>query len=200
MNYLGHLATAFPHLPLQAGGFATDHLRGPIPLLLKNYPAFPKSWTPGVTLHRQADSFLDGHPEVLSLKKKLERPLQRFYPIIMDITFDYLIIKHWNTYFQVPMQQFLQPFLNYARPHIHDLPIDTQRAFSYYILSENIWKYESQNYCLKSIHRVGERLSRPTPLLDLSASTYDYLVKATEVLFEIIFPQLMELKNNFLKT
>lgn len=64
----------------------------------------------GILLHREIDSYIDRHPIVIELLHHLYSSLPKVSGIAVDLYFDHLLAKNWESYHQIPYSQFLHNF------------------------------------------------------------------------------------------
>jgi acyl carrier protein phosphodiesterase len=78
VNFLGHLALAWPNENLMIGGFLGDFVKGP----LKG--EYPVEIEQGIALHRRIDARSDCHPAMQNLKRSLPKNWTRYAGIRAD--------------------------------------------------------------------------------------------------------------------
>ena len=61
----------------------------------------------GVFNHRAVDRFTDQFPAVVALKPLFDDRYRRFAGIIIDVSFDYFLTKHWASYHDQSVRTFL---------------------------------------------------------------------------------------------
>lgn len=81
-----------------------DHIKG------SDLHAFSPIVQAGINLHRSIDSYIDHHPDVITLMHKLYPELPKVTGIAIDLFFDHLLAKNWNNYHSVPLNEFLDNF------------------------------------------------------------------------------------------
>lgn len=100
----------------------------------------------GVRLHREIDHFIDTHPVVLVLKKRLSVELPKVSGIAIDVYFDHLLARHWNFYHELTLDEFIDVFFDDADKNAMLIPKD-------YV--DFIHRLRKERY----IHRYGEEES-----------------------------------------
>lgn len=116
MNFLAHLVLAESTAESRFGNLLGDFCQG---LDLKSLPPAVQA---GVWRHRAIDRFTDAAAEIQQAKAMFSRERRRFAPVILDVLFDHLLIRHWPTldtraltplcqdiYQQLEQQQGLMP-------------------------------------------------------------------------------------------
>ncbi|MES2590067.1 MAG: ACP phosphodiesterase [Bacteroidota bacterium] len=104
MNFLGHLYFSNNDKVLMLNNLFGDFVKG------KDLSFYPKEVQKGIHLHREIDNFIDHHPKVLELTHKLFADLPKVSGIAIDLFFDHLLAKHWNTFHQKELNEFLNDF------------------------------------------------------------------------------------------
>jgi acyl carrier protein phosphodiesterase len=112
MNYLGHLFFSNNDLELMYANIYGDFIKG------SKLSHHPKIIQKGVKLHRSIDSYIDNHPKVLNLKKTLTKDLPKISGIAIDLYFDHILAKHWETYSSETLKKFTETF------HAHDFDVE----------------------------------------------------------------------------
>ncbi len=101
MNYLAHLSLAQPDSHSLVGNLMGDFMKG---VRLADLPIGIQR---GIENHWAVDRFTDNHPAVLALKPLFSARYRRFSGIIVDISFDYFLTKHWSTFHALPLRTLL---------------------------------------------------------------------------------------------
>ena len=79
MNFLGHLYFSNNNLDLMVANLFGDFCKG------KSYLSYPIETQRGVLLHREIDSYIDNHAEVLAIRKELYASLPKVSGIAIDL-------------------------------------------------------------------------------------------------------------------
>lgn len=110
MNFLGHLYFSDNDFDLMIANLYGDSIKG------KKYLKYPKKIQDGILLHRKIDSYIDNHPAVKELRRKLYPELPKIAGVAIDLYFDHLLAIHWNKYHQKPFDLFLEEFYSFRSP------------------------------------------------------------------------------------
>ncbi len=125
----------------------------------KSYLNHPIEVQKGVLLHRAIDSFIDNHDAVREIRKKLYAPLPKVSGIVIDLYFDHLLAKNWQTFHHRTLTDFLVLFYKHTKTPELTYPSD----FLGFIkkLRESKWMnyYASEFGFQKSCESVSRRLS-----------------------------------------
>lgn len=92
MNLVMHQFLSFDHAQWQVGNHMGEVVKG------KQYLNYEAEIQTGILLHRFIDSYSDAHPLVKNSSKRLHGNYGKFAPIIVDVYYDFLLIKNWETF------------------------------------------------------------------------------------------------------
>lgn len=102
MNYLAHLLLAQPNADSRTGNLMGDFLQG------VDRTKLPPAIEKGIQNHIAVDAFTDSHNETKNLRSLFTPKYRRFAPIILDITYDYLLSQHWDAFCSIPRIEFIR--------------------------------------------------------------------------------------------
>lgn len=102
MNYLAHLYLSQDNGFSMTGNLMADFLKH------VELSEQPELILRGIENHRATDKFTDSHALVLGLKEHFNPDFRRFVPIMLDVTFDHMLAKHWVDFHKEPLMQFTQ--------------------------------------------------------------------------------------------
>lgn len=126
MNFLAHAFLAYPSEDLQVGAFLGDFIRG------KHFEAkFSAQIAEGIRLHRQIDSFTDQHPDVHACNHLLYPTQGKYAPVLSDMLFDHLLVKHWTAFSDITLHAFSTNFYRILKQHEELFPKPAQRTWYY---------------------------------------------------------------------
>ena len=185
MNYLAHFHLAWPDEQLVLGGLEGDFYRG----LLRG--DLPTGLEAGIALHRAIDAYTDSHAAVAELRRQFPGSLRRFAGILIDLSFDHSLTRHWERYSALPLTEFNQQVMHILGSNRALLSADAaamaQRIEQYDILS----LYQHWETVPRSAARIGERFARENPFLDIDDILLE-LQPAIEHTFLTFYPDLVE--------
>ena len=104
MNFLGHLYFSDNNLDLMYANLFGDFVKG------KNYAHYSKTIQNGIKLHRTIDNYIDNHPAVTKLRRKLYTSLPKISGIAIDLYFDHVLAANWDKFHNQPLDSFLDDF------------------------------------------------------------------------------------------
>lgn len=182
MNYLGHIYLSGDDKWLMLGNLLGDFAKG------SRFDRFDPRIHEGIRMHRKIDHFMDNHPVVLELSTALYAELPRIAPIAIDIVFDHLLAREWETYHPSILDEFLDDFFSFhlRQPDLI-LPEATRQLL--YRLSDRkmIHYYQNPASIDKIANHLESRLSFDTQL-PLARRVYE----AKRNLFEDSFHTFMK--------
>ena len=174
MNFLGHLYFSNNNLDLMVANLFGDFCKG------KSYLNYPISTQQGVLLHRKIDFFIDNHPSVIAIRKKLHAPLPKVSGIAIDLYFDHLLAKHWHLFHEQTLVDFLDLFYK------HTISINSTYPGEFLVFIEKLRESKWMNHYptafgfQKSCEGVSRRLSfenelknAPTLILPYEADLFE---------------------------
>ncbi len=104
MNYFAHLVLSQPTLESTVGNLLGDFAKG------VKRDALRQSINAGLDNHRAVDRFTDTHPAIQALKKTFSPKRRRFAGIALDVYFDHLLMKHWQSFDSQPLETVISGF------------------------------------------------------------------------------------------
>ncbi|MCV6615683.1 MAG: ACP phosphodiesterase, partial [Cellvibrionaceae bacterium] len=185
MNYLAHAFLSGAEPELQLGGLLGDFCKGP----LGNW-GFSPAVTAGIDHHRKLDAYVDRLPAFKACQALLPKPLKRAGGMVIDISFDHFLAKHWQRY----ARQSLADFSGQLYPRMQTLtgaPQDFQRFAQRCQSADLFHLYRQWQTVEVAIDRLRQRLSRPQ-LLDGAFAAVDRNYTQLEQAFHPCFEHLMQ--------
>ncbi|MRJ07983.1 DUF479 domain-containing protein [Ornithobacterium rhinotracheale] len=92
MNLVAHQLLSFNIPEIQVGNHLGEVVKG------RDFSQYPPLIQKGIQLHRHIDSFTDSHPIVRRSCARLHNDYGKYAPIIVDIFYDYFLIKNWGKF------------------------------------------------------------------------------------------------------
>jgi len=184
VNFLAHFHCAWPNTGLIAGGLEGDYCKGPL------RGALHADIEAGVKLHRAIDAFTDTHPVVVALRREFPDDLRRYAGILIDISFDHFLTKHWSRYSAMSLEAFTLRVYQVLDEHMALLSVDCQKMAARLQQYDVLNRYGDWSAVAATATRVGERFRRGNPLLHVQQSL-DPLEKTLESAFLTFYPQLL---------
>lgn len=184
MNYVAHLLLAQPHGVSWIASLMGDFMTG-TPL-----EGLPPDLRKGVENHYAIDRYTDQHPGVRELKGSFLEPFRHIAGISLDIAFDHFLIRNWNSYCTLSLQEFLdrvyRGLLDHESLWNEKMKLPLQRMI------ERNWLpvYGSMEGLEKALFYLGKRFSFDNPVA-ASFSEIERLYKDIQTCFLSFFSQLI---------
>ncbi|WP_298439846.1 ACP phosphodiesterase [uncultured Ferrimonas sp.] len=157
MNFLSHFYIADQTDTDVAGAIAADFVRGSL-------QPWPEPLQTGMALHRQVDSFVDGHELTLALKAQFAPQHRRMAGILLDMAFDHQLAQHFEQWHPLSLHHFSQ--------HCYQqllsaplLPPDLATLAPKIAAGDWLSHYQYRHGINRSITGIAQRLSKPQRLL-----------------------------------
>ncbi len=161
MNFLAHFHLAWPDEGLVAGGLEGDYIKGPL------RGALPPDIERGIQLHRALDAYTDGHPLIQQLRRDLPQSLRRYAGILIDLSFDHYLSRHWSTFSDISLPHFNRGvYRTLSNPELV-LSEGARRMSARLITFDLLNLYTDWETVLTTATRIGQRFRRHNPFLDI---------------------------------
>lgn len=183
MNFLAHFHLAWPDEGLIAGGLEGDYYKGPL------RGDLPRAIERGVKLHRAIDAYTDNHPVVQQLRENLPQNLRRYAGILIDLSFDHYLSRHWSSFSDMPLPAFNTRVYRTLAAHESALSDGSRRMLARLVEHDILGLYLQWETVPAAAARIGERFKRHNPFNDIDRQ----LSPARDILEEAFlefYPQL----------
>jgi len=192
MNFLGHLFFSNDDHQLMYANLNGDFVRG------SDLSHLPKKLQQGVELHRMIDNYIDHHPIVLDLMRKLYEPLPKVAGIAVDLYFDHILAKEWSKFHPKPFHTFIDDFYNAQLEN--EAHYSEQFKYMLARMKEKNWIYQYQfSYGLKkACQGVSSRISFPN-VLDTAHRVFNQYEKDIERAFFTFMEDAIPHHEEFIK-
>jgi acyl carrier protein phosphodiesterase len=161
MNFLAHFHLAWPDAGLVAGGLEGDYYKGPL------RGDLPAAIERGVRLHRAIDAYTDRHPVLEQLRRQFPERLRRYAGILIDISFDHYLSRHWSSFSDIPLGEFSQQVYTTLSEHRQHLSEDACRMLNRLVEHDILGLYDDWETVPASAERIGQRFRRENPFRDI---------------------------------
>lgn len=152
MNYLAHADLSFPDSLSILGNLMGDFRK-----YIRNAD-LPDRVMLGIENHCRVDRFTDNHPGIINLKKLFSRHRRRYAGIIIDISFDYFLSKHWHKFNDGARDIFIG-YVYDCLDHCRALmPSQMQRVMHYMIEEDWMGSYARMSGIETSLDRISYRI------------------------------------------
>lgn len=152
MNYLTHLFLS-QRTPLSMVGNLMGDFKPGV-----NAEQLPQAVQLGIKNHRFVDKITDAEPAVKQLKTEFSAKRRRYAGIILDIGFDYFLIKHWLTFEHEAFDVFEQNCYQGLLLHLDLMP--DRMCFVIENMAKHNWlsHYATLDGVSDSIDQVAKRM------------------------------------------
>jgi acyl carrier protein phosphodiesterase len=184
MNWLAHLYLSEPTPAFRLGNLLPD-LISPSELA-----ALPAEFQPGILCHRQIDAFTDTHAIFRRSIRRIEPPFLRYGGVLMDIFYDHVLAREWDSFASVPLPEFTASVYASFESGWHHIPPAARRRLEGIREFDLLCSYREIDGIAETLTRIGSRFRRP---IDLAASMPILLreYKAFRADFAEFFPALI---------
>lgn len=193
MNWLAHIFLSEQNIYFQIGNYLADPLKGRV------WDEASSDLINGMKIHKIIDSYTDAHTQFIQSKSRLgTKGLLK--PIIIDLTYDYLLTKNWDRYCCIPIDEFLQTFYTQAHQQLTFLPLKASKPLERLIEFDLLNKYQNLEYLRMAFERLDKRLSARLFKRDQAINYFHRVNEHIEDIendFLLFFPQLCQkVRNN----
>ncbi|MBV1913823.1 MAG: DUF479 domain-containing protein [Pseudomonadales bacterium] len=189
MNFLAHLQLSGDHPDWIVGGFLGDFVKG----RLKGQ--YPREVEAGIQLHRKIDRFTDQHPLLKQCHTLFTPELRRYSGIIVDISFDHFLARHWARYDERELTTFNTLILDILLKPPIPLPDNAQLFLQRMVSRDILLQYRLPEVIPFVLQKTSQRFSRDNPLSH-SGEQFVKQYDALEILFCEFYPELEEFARN----
>ena len=151
MNFVAHQYLSFGNQSLQIGNLLGETVKG------KQYLDFPDDIQKGILLHRSIDTFTDSHEIVKQSSSYFHETQHKFAPIIVDVIYDYFLIKHWNDFSDTPYQKFKLDCYQLFKNEYDTFPKKLQETIFYLLKYDWFENYSTIEGVQKTLKGIGSR-------------------------------------------
>lgn len=191
MNFLAHQYLSFQSEPLQIGNLYGEIVRG------KDYLDFPEDLQQGILLHRHIDTFTDAHPIVKESSKKFHENYGKYAPVIVDVAYDYFLIRNWETYSAIPFEAFVTQTYALFRAKFDGFPPKLQYIIDHLLNYDWFHNYTSIQGIQKTLNGISQRSKFKN---NIGQADHEIMLfqEALNEEFNLFFPALIQSCKDFL--
>ncbi|MGK0366695.1 MAG: acyl carrier protein phosphodiesterase [Saprospiraceae bacterium] len=184
MNYLAHCFLSCSEEDLLIGNFIADSIRN------KDLEALSPRVRDGVFLHRKIDSYTDIHPMTRLGTARLHSFHGKYASVIIDIYFDYLLVKNWERYTSQDLGEWTQNIYKILERRSEDIPFKMRKKLPFMIKDNWLMRYGTEDGLRFTFEKMKTRLKYP----DMFDGATDNLLNnydAYEKEFHQFFPEVV---------
>lgn len=185
MNFLAHFYLSGTSPSLLLGNFLGDFVKG------KRYLEYDPAIAKGILLHREIDSYTDGHAMVHQSKSRLVPKYGHYSGVIVDMFYDHLLAVNWSKYSSVSLARFAQFSYKVLHRGMVMLPANASRIM--YYMSRNNWlvHYAELEGLATALRGMAQRTKFESHMEDAIEDLKNYY-DIFEKEFNAYFPLLIE--------
>jgi acyl carrier protein phosphodiesterase len=191
MNYLAHLYLSGPSASIKVGNFIGDYVKG------SRHNRYAPEIQKGILMHRQIDSFMDGHPIARESAAVFKPQYRRYASVVIDIIYDHLLAANWNRHSDESLQHFVSDAHKILLRHYFILPGVVKQFLPFLIKSRRMEHYR----LISGVERTLKIMAAHSSLPDHSQWAVEQLSSNYEVLnqqFEIFFEDVKIMSQQYL--
>lgn len=185
MNFIAHIHLSGADDQRLVGNYISDLIRQSDVALL------PDGIRAGVKLHRYIDTFTDQHEINKSALEYLYPHHRKYAPVLLDIFYDYFLIKNWSDFSSEPFADTCARTYNALEKYFDDIPASAQSNIQN--LLNKRWletAYGSIEGLEKTFHFLGMRMSKPELIAGATATMTTYESELEDA-FLSFYPELL---------
>jgi acyl carrier protein phosphodiesterase len=186
MNFLAHLYLSDGTPGGIIGNLFGDFVKG------REVDALHPEVQVGVRRHRLIDRLTDNHPVFSVSKYRLAPKWGRYSPIIVDVFYDHVLARTWDTYSPESLRDYLDRHHALLRANHHLMTEDMRTISERVINDDRLMSYREIAGIRFALERITVRLKRCP--LQLGDAADDLAVRYDEFAedFAEFFPELRE--------
>ena len=183
MNHLAHFLLCPADDEARAGTLIADFSRG------TDLSGFTPGVGLGIRLHRRIDALVDASPAVTALKPLVGAPLRRYAGILLDVFFDYALMREWHAFHPGTHPHYCADvYASLARAEAH-MPESVRTMSTRMRAYDALSSCATHEGCARTLARIATRLKRP---VDLAAGVCTLIRHEVQIVdgFTQLFPAL----------
>jgi acyl carrier protein phosphodiesterase len=187
MNWLAHILLSEPNVENRLGNLLGDLVKG------KDLDGLSRALRRGVNRHYAIDKFTDSHLTVKISKKRINKEYSKFSGILIDIFYDHLLVKNWESYSKVSFSDFIAEIYDSFQTYSGDIPQTAKEVIGQMINGDWLSSYQDftgvENALKRIDFRIQARMGERIKLVDaISILEREYLALDRD--FNSFFPEL----------
>lgn len=184
MNFLAHIYLSFGDAEVTLGNFIADSIRG------NRFTHLPPRVIKGIELHRNIDTFTDAHKTPKKSSKRLHANYSHYSRVIVDIYYDHFLAKNWESYSDVPLEEFVAEFYKLLEDNYAILPDGVKRMMPHMIADNWLFNYGKMEGIANVLNGMNRRTKNRSKMnlaiVDLEAHYKEFETEFTSFFEELI--------------
>ena len=192
MNLVAHQYLSFNNPSLQIGNLLGEIVKG------NKYLDYPDDIQKGILLHRAIDTFTDNHPIVKKSSSYFHQSQKKYSPIIIDLIYDYFLIKNWRKFHPISYQQFKENCYELFHYNYYNFPDALKHIMDHLLRYDWFENYSTIDGVQKTLNGISKRTKFENNLTS-ATKTIQENIKYLEEDFLIFFPELITYSKNYIQ-
>ena len=159
MNYLAHLYLSEHSSDALIGNLLGDFVKGRL------RSQFSATIMRGIALHRKIDTFTDAHAVTRCSRNLISPGRRRFAGIIVDLSYDHFLARHWRQYTDVELSSFVADVYRTLEDRSAILPENLQRLLPRMMGEDWLGSYKELSSIASALDRISIRFKRTNNLM-----------------------------------
>jgi len=168
MNYLVHLHLSTPQPLVRLGNLMGDFVKGRL-----EQSGYAGPVLRGLRQHRFVDRFAADSEQFKKSIERLDPAFGRYRSIIVDIAYDHLLAKSWDTFSPLTLEEYAADTYRLLQDNDTLLPMAMRSVAKRMVEHNWLGSYRRPEVVATVLHRLGTRMRRPNPLPE----SYDNLMQ-----------------------
>lgn len=191
MNLVAHQFLSFNNPSLQIGNLLGEVVKG------NKYNDYPEDIKKGILLHRAIDTFTDQHDVVKKSTSYFHDSQNKYAPILVDLLYDYILIKQWNKYNSKTFESFTSNCYELFHLNYDNFPHRLQHMLDYLLKHDWFNNYSTLDGIQLTLSGISKRTTFDNNLPYALATMKKY-EEEIENDFNIFFPELIAHCKDFI--
>ncbi|MBS7333835.1 MAG: DUF479 domain-containing protein [Weeksellaceae bacterium] len=193
MNLVAHQYLSFNNPSLQLGNFLGEVVKG------NKYNDYPDDIKLGILLHREIDSFTDSHDVVKRSSTYFHSTQHKYSPIVVDLVYDYFLIKHWRKYHPTSFQLFKENCYDLFSYNTENFPPNLQEMLNHLLKNDWFENYSTIEGIQKTLTGISKRVNFDNNLTNTASTIFQYETELEKDFLEF-FPELVQFSKDFIQS
>lgn len=193
MNLVAHQYLSFNNPSLQLGNFLGEVVKG------NKYNDYPDDIKLGILLHREIDSFTDSHDVVKRSSTYFHSTQHKYSPIVVDLVYDYFLIKHWRKYHPTSFQLFKENCYELFSYNTENFPPNLQEMLNHLLKNDWFENYSTIEGIQKTLTGISKRVNFDNNLTNTASTIYQYETELEKDFLQF-FPELVQFSKDFIQS
>jgi acyl carrier protein phosphodiesterase len=152
MNWLAHILLSEPNVENRLGNLLGDLVKG------KDLDRLDRQLRQGVERHYAIDKFTDSHPIVKISKHRIDRDYSKFAGILIDVFYDHLLVKNWESYSSNVFCDFTADIYDSFHNYPGEIPETARLIIDRMIDGDWLTSYQHLSGVETALSRIDDRI------------------------------------------